>query len=171
MRWPINGAPSTIDIAADLAAGLSWRGVQADLEAVAEHATAIGQIYAYGTTLVVVERPQTYTLADLLDHVMELTPAANIDWETNIASKAHITLTENVILSLSGGVDMGFAVLRVTQDATGGRVLTLDDSIELGDRGQPVFSTAPNVNDLILFNKIGETWVYLATIRGVSTNA
>ena len=67
VRWPINGAPATINIAADLGAGRSWRGVQADLPAIAAHADAVGQIYAHGTALSVVERVQAYEWVDLVN--------------------------------------------------------------------------------------------------------
>ena len=66
VRWPINGAPTTINIAADLVAGRTWRGVQADLEAIAAHATAVGQIYAHGAMLSVVEQVQEYEWVDLV---------------------------------------------------------------------------------------------------------
>lgn len=64
-----------------------------------------------------------------------------------------ITLTGNVTIGFSGGVDAQPVTLRLRQDSTGGRTITFDSSVRLSDSiGTSVtLSTAPNALDYINF--------------------
>ena len=101
---------------------------------------------------------------DALVAIKTLTPAANVNWDVGEGFRGFITLNENVILTLSGGADGDFAVLRVTQDSTGGRVLSLGPTIG-GSLGQPVLSTGSGDVDLLLFTEIATGWHYIGIIN------
>ena len=87
---------------------------------------------------------------------------------------ADLTLTGALTLNLdtAGGSENGNTLLvRATQDATGGRVLTLHNSIVLDGRSAPVLSTGANERDNLLFIKRGNAWVYLGIITNDGATA
>ena len=96
--------------------------------------------------------------------VQTLTSAASITWDVNSGEIATLVAAHNFTLNISGGDNGTFAILRVLQDATGSRVMTLHSSIVRDGRSAPVLSTAANAHDNVLFMKRGTTWVFLGAI-------
>lgn len=93
-----------------------------------------------------------------------LTSAAAIAWDVDDGHVASLTAGHNFTLTLSGGMNGTFAVLRVLQDATGSRTMTFGAGIVLDGRTAPVLSTAAGAHDNILFMRRGTSWVYLGAI-------
>lgn len=90
-----------------------------------------------------------------------------IAWNFNTAEVATVTLGGNRTLAVpTGGEDNKLYLLRVTQDGTGGRTLALHNSIDLGERGAPTLSTAPNATDVLGFMKWGNTVHYMGILDG-----
>ena len=64
-------------------------------------------------------------------------------------------------LALVGSVDGETLLVRVKQDATGNRVLTLNAAIQRDGRPAPVLNPAANALTLLYFQRIGAAWHYL----------
>ena len=71
----------------------------------------------------------------------------------------------NFTFNITNGDNGQFVVLRVLQDATGSRVMTLNNAIVLDGRDAPVLSTVANAHDNVLFMKRGASWVYMGIIK------
>ena len=96
-----------------------------------------------------------------------LTDAATIAWDLDGGQLATATLAGNRTLSVpTNGLDNTLYLLRVTQDSTGSRTLTLDDSIERGDLPDPTLSTDANSTDVLGFMKWGGTVHYMGILNG-----
>ena len=93
-----------------------------------------------------------------------LAAAAAIEWDVDEGDVATLTATRNFTLSLTGGDNGQFAILRVLQDATGNRIMTLAPAIVLDGRDAPVLSAAAGAHDNLLFMKRGAVWVFLGAI-------
>ena len=83
--------------------------------------------------------------------VNTLTYAATTNWDCNGGLNAELTLTGNTtlnILNMVAGQQLGIVV---TQDATGGRTITLPagSKVALGGGGVLVLSTAANAIDIL----------------------
>ena len=99
--------------------------------------------------------------------VNALVDAAIINWNLNNGNVATVTLSGNRTLSVpTNGIDNTLYLLRVTQDATGSRTLTLNNNIEKGDLTNPVLSTDVNTVDVLAFMKWGGTVHYLGILKG-----
>ena len=96
-----------------------------------------------------------------------LVDAANIAWNFNSGYVATVTLGGNRTLSVpTNGQDSNVYLLRVKQDATGSRTLTLHASIDRGDLSAPALSTAGGTTDVLGFMKWGGTVHYLGVLKG-----
>ena len=93
-----------------------------------------------------------------------LTSAATITWNVDDGNIGTLTAGHNFTLNITGGENGSFAVLRVLQDATGSRTMTLNSAIVLDGRTAPTLSTAANAHDNVMFMRRGTTWVFLGAI-------
>lgn len=94
--------------------------------------------------------------------IQTLTDGAMVNWNVDNGEVADLTLGGNRTLALpTGGADGEFYVLRVRQDSTGSRTLTLAAAIRTSFADAPTLSTAPNAIDMMLIARIG-TLFYLA---------
>lgn len=94
-----------------------------------------------------------------------LTSATTIAWDVDKGNIATMTAGHNFTLTLTGGTNGTFAILRVLQDSTGSRIMTLNNNIVLDGRTAPTLSTAAGAHDNVLFMKRGTVWVYLGAIK------
>ena len=93
-----------------------------------------------------------------------LASAAAVAWDVDDGNIATLAAAQNFTLAITGGENGSFAILRVLQDATGSRAMTLNSAIVRDGRRAPVLSTAAGAHDNVLFMRRGTTWVYLAAI-------
>lgn len=100
----------------------------------------------------------------LLDGVQSLASAAAVAWDVNKGNIANLALGHNATVTPSGGADGDTALLRVVQDATGGRTLALANSVRLGGRDAPVIASAVNARSYIMLHKHGNGWVYMGAV-------
>lgn len=92
--------------------------------------------------------------------VSVLTFSPNVNADFNAADVYDLTLTGNTVLSLSNGVDGRVVSLRVHQDGTGARAITLDTDIVPGTAYTPVPGT-PNATAIYQFQYQGATDKYV----------
>ena len=104
-------------------------------------------------------------LINIAPDTQALTSAAAISWDVDKGNIATMTAGHNFTLTLTGGTNGTFAILRVLQDATGSRTMTLNNAIVLDGRTAPTLSTAAGAHDNILFMRRGTVWVYLGAIK------
>lgn len=76
---------------------------------------------------------------------------------------ADVTLSHNTTLTVTGGRNGDTALLRVKQDGTGNRTLTLGAGLEFVSA--PSLSTAAGKTDLLMFNRIGATWKFVGIVQ------
>ena len=102
-----------------------------------------------------------------------LTDAAALIWNVDNGEVGTVTLGGSRTLSVpSGGQDGGVYMLRIKQDATGGRTMALHNDIDLGDEVAPVLSTEPGALDLLMFTRVGASeWLYLGIKKGYEAAA
>ena len=94
-----------------------------------------------------------------------ITYAASITWTpTTPVSTLTMTGDASLIIATLRAYDTQFALLRVTQDSTGGHTLTLGNTIETGTRTAAVNEDASAVT-MLLFGFIGSTWHYLGALN------
>lgn len=86
-----------------------------------------------------------------------LTDAATISWDCSGGYNRTVTLGGNRTLSISNAVDGSVGVVKVTQDGTGSRTLTLPGSSVISG-GYFALSTAPGFTDILIFIKNGTTY-------------
>lgn len=99
--------------------------------------------------------------------VRALTDAANINWNWTMGEIGTVTLGGNRSLNVPlGGSDNQVYLLRVTQDTTGSRTLTLHNSIDRGALSQPSLSTTAGDTDVLGFIRWGATVRYLGILKG-----
>ena len=94
--------------------------------------------------------------------VQNLASAAAIAWNTNNGLDADLTLAHNTTITLSGGYNGAAALLRLVQDATGGRTLAFS-GVQTGGRRVAVNANAGK-RTLIALYRIGATWHYMGSI-------
>lgn len=94
--------------------------------------------------------------------------AANLSIDANDGSVFEPgTLTGNVNFNITNGADGDALTVTFRQDATGGRILTLNNAImHVTGVPSPVLSTGANAVDILYFLKIGSAWYY----TGISNN-
>ena len=97
--------------------------------------------------------------------VQALASAAAIAWDVDAGEIADLTLGHNATLTMSGGANGDVAQLRVKQDSTGNRTLTLSGIT--ANRPAPVLSTAADESDTLFFQRWGASWRYLGIIKDV----
>ena len=96
--------------------------------------------------------------------VQTLTSAAAIAWDMESGLTADLVLGHNATITPSNGANGDTAILRVTQDATGGRTLAFASAVERGGRTVELASGA-NKRTLIGLHRIGTTWHYESSIQ------
>jgi hypothetical protein len=95
--------------------------------------------------------------------------AATVTFDTSVKDIYDVTLTGNVVFAFSNGVDGKVTRIRVRQDATGGRLLTLASGVRLGtDLNSLVLSSAANKLDYIAvqYNSTNSTYDVVSFVRG-----
>ena len=167
--------------------GLTWRSYQATLEAVQADATEADWVYAFGSRVIVVQQPLSYAWEDFLFSVKnsietletglrEITtpneissPTAEQDSGRDDGEVALLTMDKNVTVTIQGGVDGQSLLLRCTQDATGGRTLTLGVNVGINTaaRERPTLSIGAETVDLLMFHRKGTVWTYTGIIKDV----
>ena len=141
--------------------------------AAAAQSTADGAVSvntAQGTRLTAIEAKnatQDTAIAGKQDKVtvQALTDGVTIDFAVGSGKVGTVILGGSRTVRLTGGTDGDTALLRVTQDATGSRTLTLHSSIMRGGRDVPTLSTAASQTDLLLFHRIGTVWHFLGIVQ------
>ena len=93
-----------------------------------------------------------------------LTVLENTRWDTGAFLHANITLTINLKVTPLSGNDGDTAVLRVKQDATGGRTLAFS-GVELAGRTVSIASGANAETEVFLYKR-GATWKYMGSLEG-----
>ena len=107
------------------------------------------------------------TIPSVQPGVQALTDGATINWNVDDGAIGTVTLAGNRTLAVpTGGYDGFVAMLRVTQDSTGSRTLTLQSRIGRGDADAPVLSTASGDVDLLFFIRAGAIWIYIGIAKG-----
>ena len=187
IRRNVGEGPGAINIQADLAGGLTWRSYQANLEAIQADATSARWVYAFGSRVVVVTQPLSYAWEDFLfgikdsistieEGLREISspneigvPTAEQDINRDDGEVQLLPLDKNVTITITGGFDGQSMLLRCTQDATGGRTLTLGISVGINTaaRDRPVLSIGAEKVDLLMFHRKGTVWTYTGIIKDV----
>jgi hypothetical protein len=95
-------------------------------------------------------------LIDSLQHVsadtlQPLTDAATVNWNLANGGLAAVILGGNRMLANPSNLAAGIYVLKVLQDATGGRTLTYGTAYRFAGGVVPVLSSAANAYDIITF--------------------
>lgn len=93
-----------------------------------------------------------------------LTDAVVINWNMNLGIMAEVTLKNNRTLANPTNLKKGTYSLLVKQDATGGRMLSLDTAYKSPSGVGADLTLDPNAVDLLTFISDG-TYMYLATTR------
>ena len=107
------------------------------------------------------------TIPSLEPTVQALTDGATIAWNVDDGAIGTVTLAGNRTLAVpTGGYDGFVALLRVTQDSTGSRTLTLNTRINRGAQDAPELSTAGGDVDLLFFTRVGAAWFYIGIVKG-----
>lgn len=104
-------------------------------------------------------RGTKYTAANVLGaqpKVQTLTDTASISWDVDNGYTATVTLAGNRTLSISNMEDGDTAILRIVQDATGSRTLTMT-GVQWAGGTAPTLSTVGTSVDIVSFVKIGGT--------------
>ena len=98
------------------------------------------------------------------DEVRTIVYGTEIEFNANKSHIQEVTLTGNTTLSMINGEDGGTALLRITQDSTGGRTIAFDATIT---GTAPTLSIAGDRTDLLCFHKIGNNWHYITEMQNV----
>lgn len=82
-----------------------------------------------------------------------LTYASSLTWDQTKGATAAVTLTGNVSLSITNAVAGMYGLIRVTQDATGGRTLTLPSGSKVinGGGGVVTLTTTGGATDVLSY--------------------
>jgi hypothetical protein len=102
-----------------------------------------------------------YDLFGPLKAFKTLTDAATITWDYSEGYNATVVLSGNRILAEPTNMEDGdYGYLRIVQDVTGGRTLTLPASFKVVNNGAGAIalSTAANAIDSIAIVKVGSTY-------------
>ena len=97
-------------------------------------------------------------------NVQALVSSAAITMNVDAGEVGTVTLAHNATFNLTGGSDGDSAMLRVTQDSSGSRTLTLNSAILRGGRDAPTLSTTAANLDLLMFHKVGSVWHYVGAV-------
>lgn len=91
-----------------------------------------------------------------------LTDGATITWTVTGGNNATVTIAGNRTLAISGAAAGDYGTLRVVQDATGGRTLTLPGASKVvnGGTGAITLSSAANAIDLLNFYYDGTNYYW-----------
>lgn len=93
-----------------------------------------------------------------------LTDGATVTWNHNLGLNAKVTLGGNRTLAMSNPVSGSYGTLRVIQDATGSRTLTLPAGSKVinGGAGAITLTTTANAIDVLTFYYDGTNyfWTY-----------
>lgn len=92
--------------------------------------------------------------------VQAISYAANITWDQTKGSSASLTLTGNATLAMSNVKKGSYGILVITQDATGGRTLTLPAGSKVINGGAGTVDLTPTAGavDIITFYYDGATY-------------
>ncbi len=95
-------------------------------------------------------------LVDSLQHVsadtlQTLTDGSSISWDLSTGGLATVTLGGNHTLANPSNLAAGIYVLKVVQDATGGRTLAYGTNYKFAGGVIPILSGAANAYDIITF--------------------
>ena len=115
-----------------------------------------------GNSLATVHRDLTI-LRPPVPMVQTLVSAAAVAWAMGNGLTADLTLAHNATITPSGGNDGDTAILRVVQDATGGRTLAFAAGVQTGGR-RVGLSNAAGKRTLIGLHRIGAVWHYVGSV-------
>lgn len=87
-----------------------------------------------------------------------------VNWDTSSFLHANLTLIVNATVTVLAGNDGDTAVLRVKQDATGGRTLALS-GVSLAGRTLKIGAAANAETEVFLYRR-GGAWKYMGSIEG-----
>jgi len=91
-------------------------------------------------------------------------PSYTINW--NNGQKQTITLTGNITsLTLTAPAGVGNFLLRIVQDATGGRTITWPGSVKWAGGTAPTLSTGANAEDIITFYYNGTSYYGVGSLN------
>jgi len=95
-------------------------------------------------------------------NIQELTDETNINWDVSSGGFAYVTLGGNRTLSNPTNVQAGARyILRVVQDATGGRTLSFDTNFKFPGGTSPSLTATANAVDLLEFEAYNASTLYL----------
>lgn len=96
-----------------------------------------------------------------------LTYGGTIAWNLATQQVASIAMAGNATLSNpSNMVDGGTYILKVTQDATGSRILSYAANYNFGASGAPVLTITPSLSDYLTFISDGTKMNFVGIARG-----
>ena len=99
--------------------------------------------------------------------VVAITDQAALAINASTTDIATVTITANRTLNVpSGGVDGQIVQLKVKQDTTGSRTLTLTNRIDRGALDAPELTTTASKVDYLIFQRSGTVWVYQGILKG-----
>lgn len=126
----------------------------------------VGEILSVGSSNTQYDVKINMILSPIIEEVT-LTDGATINWDLNKGYWANVTLGGNRTLAVpTNGQQNVPYLLRVSQDTTGSRTLTLDTSINKGELQSPALSKTASTDDLLCFIKWGNTVKYLGILKG-----
>jgi len=92
----------------------------------------------------------------------ELTDGANISWDMSSGGFAYVTLGDNRTLDNPTNVKAGARyVLKVIQDATGGRTLSFGTNFKFSGGTPPTLTSDPGAVDLLEFVAYDSSTLYM----------
>ena len=119
---------------------------------------------------------RTFTLPDkaggvqLATSVQTVTYAGSVTVNMALVDESRITLTGNLVLGFTGGIDGQKHVVNLIQDATGGRTLTFDSTVRVStDLPAPTLSTGASKVDRLgfIYNATAGKYDFCALLRGL----
>ncbi len=124
------------------------------------------------TDILLVAHPSTgamkkATLAQVAykNTLLSLTDGGVINWDFATGNMAEVTLGGNRTLNMSNVPENSFGVLKVKQDATGSRTLSLPGNLETG----LALSTGANQEDILGFMYVNSTFYWTISKFGTTT--
>lgn len=110
--------------------------------------------------------PPDMTKFERVLRTVELSDAAAITWDTTRGHLASVTLGGNRTLANLSNTQPGTYILRVRQDATGGRELAFGSLFRFPGGQAPALSAAPGAVDVLTIVRFaGDDFLYVAEVR------
>lgn len=118
---------------------------------------------------------RTFTLPDkagsvqLAVSVQTVTYAGSVTINMALVDESRITLTGNLVLGFTGGIDGQKHVVNLIQDGTGGRTMTFDSSVRVSsDLPTPTLSTGASKVDRLgfIYNATAAKYDFVAVTKG-----